>query len=883
MIGTDLGHYRILRLVGKGGMGEVYAAQDLTLGRIVALKVLPPSVEDQPADLERFAREAKSIAALNHRGIVTLHSFEESGGKHFITMELVDGAPLASKVTGRGLPFGDTLRIGIEMADAVAVAHAHGIIHRDLKPANVLLRPDGQVKILDFGLAKLREAETDAGELPTQQLTGEGKIVGTVAYMSPEQAEGKTVDHRSDIFSLGVMLYELATGERPFKGDTSISVLSAVLREQPKSASDLNPALPSAFARVLKTCLQKDPERRYQSAKDLRNELQTLKEELDSGELNRPALPVQAPRSRRAPLAVAGVAGVGLLALAAVFWFQPAGGEPAPTLQHLQLTSASGQELEPTLSPDGKWMLYASAATGNLDIYLQSVGGQNPINLTADSPASDGQPAFSPEGERIAFRSWRDGGGLFVMGRTGEAPRRVAAEGFDPAWSPDGTSLVYSTVTAPIATSRTDLGELRRVQVETGEITPLTNRDALNPAWSPNGRFIAYWGMDRLLGGPSGRSSVRDIWVIPAGGGEPWRVTDDAHVDWSPMWNGDGSALYYVSDRGGSMNLWRIAMTPDTGRATGTPEPVTTPSSYVGRARMSASGLSLAYEARTGTSNIYRASFDAARARLGEAEAVTTGSRAFRFVDPSPDGKSLILGTGFLQQEDLFISAADGSGMRQLTTDVFYDRWPEWSPDGERIAFYSNRSGKYEIWTTTQGGQLTQITDSPDFNPLYPRWSPNGTRMTFTDTTTRRAVGIFDPTKPWKDQTIDVLPAPAGDGSFLGGLIQWSPSGGQLAGTVNGVVTIYDVASRTYRPVGDVRGDVYEWLEDGRLLVGPASAPRLVDPATGAARAVTMPRFGAERPVGYQLSRDERFAYFNLATTESDVWLISLGTPPEGR
>ena len=204
-------------------------------------------------------------------------------------MELVDGPPLSEKIPSKGLPFEQVLKFGTEMADAMAAAHERGIVHRDLKPANVLLRSDGQVKILDFGLAKLREAESVAAELPTQALTGEGKIVGTVAYMSPEQAEGRPVDHRSDIFSLGIMLYELATGQRPFQGDTSMSVLSAVLKDQPKPVTEVNPAVPPAFARVLKSCLQKDPERRYQSAKDLRNELQTLKEELESGELSRPA------------------------------------------------------------------------------------------------------------------------------------------------------------------------------------------------------------------------------------------------------------------------------------------------------------------------------------------------------------------------------------------------------------------------------------------------------------------------------------------------------------------------------------------------------------------------------------------------------------------
>ena len=881
MIGTTLGHYKILRLLGAGGMGEVYAAEDLTLGRTVAVKVLPQA--GGAIDVDRFEREAKAVAALNHSGIVTLYSFEKAGDTRFITMELVEGDPLTERIPPGGLPFEKLLRLGVELSDAISAAHDRGIVHRDLKPANVLVTSNGHVKILDFGLAKLREPEgLAAGDQATRQLTGEGRIVGTVSYMSPEQAEGKTVDHRTDIFSLGILLYEMATGQRPFQGDTSLSVLSAVLKDQPRAATDLNPSLPSAFSRILKTCLRKDPDRRFQSAKDVRNELETLREELDSGELNRPAIAASAaPASttRRWPAIAAGLMGLGMIALAAAFWPRTPAALSVLSMQHLQLTSAEGEEVGPTLSHDGKWMLYSSQASGNLDIYLQSVGGQTLFNLTKDSADADGQPAFSPDGERIAFRSSRDGGGLYVMGRTGEAPRRVTSEGFDPMWSPDGKHLVYATSTERIATSRSGLSQLRRVQVDSGQVTKVTEEDGLNPTWSPNGRFIAYWGLGRTIGGPQ-TNSVRDIWVISEAGGTSWKVTDDEAVDWSPAWNADGSFLYYVSNRGGSMNLWRIAMNPETGRPRGGPEAVTTPASYVGLARMSGSGQFLVYEARSGTSNIHRASFDAARAMLGPSAPVTSGSRAFRFVDPSPDGKFLVLGTGFLQQEDLFISAVDGSGVRQLTTDAFYDRWPHWSPDSSVIAFYSNRTGKYELWTSTPGGQLTQISDAKEYSMLYPRWSPDGTRMAFSDITNRRVTGIFDPHKPWNDQQIDILPAPAGEGSQLFGTgIQWSPDSKQLAGTINsaGVVAIYDVASRKYRFFENVRGSVYAWLKDGRLFVGPANEPRLLDPVTGATKPVALPRFSDGLPAEFRLSHDERLAYFNVVNNQSDIWIVDFG------
>jgi eukaryotic-like serine/threonine-protein kinase len=830
MISTTLGHYRVLRLVGRGGMGEVYAAEDLKLGRTVAIKVLPTDLAGRTDDLDRFEREARAAAALNHPSIVTLHSLEQAGDRRFITMELVDGEPLAARIPTGGLPFEDVLRLSIDIADAVGAAHERGIVHRDLKPANVLITPDGRPKVLDFGLAKLREPEGPGGDEATRrQLTGEGKIVGTVAYMSPEQAEGRPVDQRTDIFSLGVMLYELATGQRPFQGDTRMSVLSAVIKDTPRPATELNPALPSAFTRILKLCLHKDPERRLQSAKDLRNELRTLKEELDSGELMRPAVAspdlARASTAGRWPLLAAGAVLVAVAVMAAALSLPRGSTESAPLeLLHQQLTSTPGAESFPTLSPDGRWFLFVSSAGGRPDIYLQGVGGQTAINLTKDSPAADTHPAFSPDGESIAFRSSRDGGGIYVMGRTGEAPRRVASEGFDSTWSPDGRHLAYATRTTSLALDHNPPSRLRRVEVATGRITTVTDQDAMNPAWSPNGRFIAFWGLGQT--GVSQPTSVRDLWVVAADGGTPWQVTDDPAVNWCPMWNPDGSFLYYVSDRGGSMNLWRLPMDPDTGRSTGPPQAVTTPAVYVGRARMSASGQQIVYEARIASSNIFRAPFDATRAVLGPVEAVTTGSRFFSFVDPSPDGRHLVLG-GFLQQEDLYISNADGSNLRQITTDPFRERWPMWSPDSSRVAFYSDRSGKYEIWTITPAGQLQQITDAPDFSPLYPRWSPDGSRMSVIDQSMRQEVIIFDPRVPWKDQTPDVLPRPAGPGSHLAGRgLFWSPDGTQLAGTVGGVVTIYDIASRQYRSVGAERGRVHAWLRDGLLLVGAAQARR---------------------------------------------------------
>jgi serine/threonine protein kinase len=286
--GFRLGRYEIVAQIGAGGMGEVYRARDPKLNRTVAIKVLLETTAANPEARARFEHEAQSVAALNHPNIVTIHSVEEAAGVVFLTMEYVEGKPLSEMLVKGGLPLTQILALAIPLADAVAAAHDRGITHRDLKPANVMVTPDGRPKVLDFGLAKLIKAiplEQGMTELATMGVvTGEGRIVGTVAYMSPEQAQGISIDHRSDLFSLGVILFELATGDRPFTGDTTVSVISSIVKDTPRSVTDLRPNLPPDLSRIIKRCLIKDPERRYQTAKDLRNELEELKETQESAD-----------------------------------------------------------------------------------------------------------------------------------------------------------------------------------------------------------------------------------------------------------------------------------------------------------------------------------------------------------------------------------------------------------------------------------------------------------------------------------------------------------------------------------------------------------------------------------------------------------------------
>ncbi len=884
--GQVLSHYRLLEKLGKGGMGVVWKALDTKLDREVAIKILPEELASDPERLGRFEREAKAIAALDHPHIVTIHSVEEAEGVHFITMGLVRGKSLAELIPRNGLPLPNFFDMAIALADAISAAHQRGITHRDLKPDNVMIGDDGRLKVLDFGLAKLREeAQAVEGitQLPTATVTQEGKILGTVSYMSPEQAEGKPIDHRSDIFSMGVMLYQMATGQRPFKGDTSVSIISSIIKDTPASITELNQTLPRHLGRIVKRCLAKKPERRFQSALDLRNDLEELKEEIDSGEL----LPTgEAPAikpKRLGRLLMALTAAAIVIVVVGYVWFyqrrepQEAGAPPLNP-SFTQLTTQPGPELFPSLSPDGKTVVYASPASGNWDIYALRVGGENPVNLTVDSPESDMHPAFSPDGESIAFRSERDGGGIFIMGATGESPRRLIDFGYHPAWSPDGGEIVVSTNSFGGPRSAPPKSELRAVSLATGKHRDVcVGGTALQPDWSPNGHRIAYW--DVREGGQ------RDIYSVPATGGEAVSVTNDAAVDWNPVWSPDGRYLYFSSDRGGRMNLWRVPIDERSGEVRGRPQPVTTGvSASSGHISISGDGRRIAYFSTTANWNVQKVSFDPSSEKIASDPVwVTEGSMWVESCDPSPDGAWLACASAG-RQEDLFLIRPDGSGRRQLTDDLNKDRIPRWSPDGERIAFYTDRSGGYEIWLINRDGSgLRQLTDTPGDLVMFPVWSPDGKRMAFLHHTgTERLVSVIDTSRPWQEQSPQPISALRGVGSDYFEASSWSPDGERLAGNIQtissagGGIFVYSLVSQEYEILVDIEGFPV-WLHDGRrLLFSNGGDLFIVDSESKEHKKLlsVAPAYISRSSV--RVSPDDRTIYFARLDQESDIWMLTL-------
>jgi Tol biopolymer transport system component len=532
-----------------------------------------------------------------------------------------------------------------------------------------------------------------------------------------------------------------------------------------------------------------------------------------------------------------------------------------------RLTELPGLETQPDISPDGRQLVYTSAAAGNLDLYVMRVGGGRAINVTANSPANDEQAAFSPDGEQLVFRSSRDGGGLFLMGATGESVRRLTDEGYDPTWSPDGKSIAYSTEGVFDPDSRNSDAGLWIVDVATGRKHERLAGDAVQPAWSPDGRFLAYW---------SNTGGVRDLWTVGASGGEPIAVTSDLATDWSPEWSPDGRWLHFSSDRAGGMNLFRVPIDAATGAAAGDPEALTTSVGNLGWARLSADGrrmVAAVYE-QSAVLDLYQVApgADPPLQPLG-----TLRPRSLRWCRLSPDAEWLLCST-IGSPEDLVVLRSDGSELRRLTDDIFKDRNADWSPDGEQILFQSTRSGRWNLWALRSDGseprRLTDFTESST-----PVWSADGRRATIM--AYGRGIADVDPNQLTTLETLESVALPETLQGFLPG--GWSPSGTLLGGTeVDAMLRALSIgaiepATGSYRrsklPMSGTGFWTFGgWLGDSRHFIARgAEEIALVDAETGNWREL-LPIRAQEQALSF--SRDTMTLLVETASADGDIWIF---------
>ncbi len=889
LIGSEFGPYKILSVLGVGGMGEVYLAQDQRLRRKLALKLLPRQFVQDATRIERFTREARAVSVLNHPNIVTVYDIGEHDGTHFLAMEYVAGQTLREHCEPKRPPLKEAIEIGLQITAALSAAHEAGIVHRDIKPENVMLRSDGLVKVLDFGLAKLTEAKrreaTTQGHAADLARTKPGVVMGTINYMSPEQAQGLEVDQRSDVFSLGVLLYEMLAGALPFKGLSTAAVLDAIVHHQPLPLRQIKSDLSPELERIISHALEKDPELRYQSIADLRAELKQVQKALDSAATDEVLRQTTGSISPAKPAArrkiVFAASAIVVAATAGLLWWligsnRSASADDWAEAKFVELTEFPGTKTHPTLSPDGQHIVYTRRVNNQFDLFRQRVGGSNAQNLTEGNSAVDTEPSFSPDGNLIAFRSERDGGGVYLIGATGENLRLVAKGGFNPSWSPDGSEIIYATQSGSSVFQRVGIAsEIWAVNWQTGVRRHIpAGPDAVQPRWSPNRHRIAYWGLRN--------ASQRDIWTIPAAGGEPVAVTDDAAEDGSPVWSHDGRYLYFSSNRNGRLSLWRVRIDEMTGKTLGNPQPLSVPSLSSTFLTISRDGKRMAYASRLIRTNIRRVPFDPVRGVVtGEPEWVTQITRRATNQNVSPDGEWLTFFSYGDPQFDIYVSKIGSAEIHQLTNDRFRDRAPRWSPDGQRIAFFSDLSGKFEIWTINRdGSNRQQLTFSAPNQPgfLDPAWSPDSTRMLFS----LRGGGesfIMDLSRSFQAQTLFVFPPlPNGGGKFTA--YNWSPDSQRIVGSewqkdrdIGGLV-IYDLAAQKYERINS-EGDSSYWLPDNRhLLYAYNQKIYLIDSQTRVARELlSATEDTLENPT---LSRDGRFLYYGVNNNEESVYLISL-------
>jgi serine/threonine protein kinase/Tol biopolymer transport system component/Tfp pilus assembly protein PilF len=1382
---TAIGPYEIIRRLGSGGMGDIYLAEDTRLGRKVALKTLPVHFTKDAERVRRFQLEAKAASALNHPNIITIYEIGQLDQLHYIVFEFVDGQTLRQRMTTAPFTIAEALQVASSVAAALLGAHEAGIVHRDVKPENIMMRADGFVKMLDFGLAKLTERKQAVSEALTLFQTEPGIVMGTAPYMSPEQARGLGIDPRTDIWSLGVVVYEMLAGRPPFAGPTNSDVLVAILGREPVPLPRYRPEVPTELEWIIKKALRKDRDERYQTAKELLADLknlaqrldfeQELERSLDTTDARNPAyqsqakssspaidslaiLPVQHnesepgmeyfsdgisesminalsrlpdlrvmawstvsqykarqidprqvgrelqvravvtgrmmqstdrlviklelvdvrdgsqlwadnytcnpadvldietqisseiserlllritneerkqlakrptdnveayhaylkgrycwnkrtdedvrkaieyfkkaidsdptyalayvgladsymvlggsgiatlapkdayPKAREAveraleiddtlaeahaslgyclanydwnwtaaerefkralelkpgyavahhwygflflasfgrldeaitemqhalkldPLSLPVGSNIGLILylarryeealdhfwrnlemdrsfvythwqmamayeecgrydeaiaafrkaialsgtstlphtllartyarsgrksealalldelnelstqhyvspyrIAAVYaalgdkdrafkWLEhayeardcwliwlavdpvfdslrsderltellhriglrtvrgpvPAKGvsgshlipstqaEPQPrhsfvgrfgpamlvallavllltagyllvmflggrrtavgpqSVSFQQVTYQSGPEFFPSLSPDGKSTIYASQASGNWDIFFQRIGEGDVINLTKDFVKDDSQPAFSPDGEHIAFRSERDGGGVYVMNANGASPVRVSDFGYSPSWSADGGQILVGTEKIPQPSTRPTKSQLWMIDLKSGQRQRISEGDALQPTFSPHHKRIAYWSR------PDRYGQREHIWTIPFSGGEPVAVTDGSSTDLNPVWSPDGNYLYFSSNRGGSSNIWRLAIDEDTGVVSGNPEAVTTMGANTSVLYLSFSRTGqLAYSAQADIRNLRRISFSTTQGAFGKPAPVTQGSLQLWFPDVSPDGEWLTA-YSMGQQRHIYIMRADGTNQRDLTPDNYRHSWPRWSPDGQRIAFTSRRTGDYELWIMNRDGSgLRQLSQSGGGH--YSPWSADGSMIAYSIHTPKNDCVIINPEKAWSEQKFVYL-SPLSDASLSFEGWSWSADGKKLAGIrhlPNGVhsgIGIYDLEAKTYDWLTDF-GDWPIWLNDNRhLLFVSQGTIYLFDTHSRKYHQVFVVT-DQDVDIGTPaISRDNRTLYFTYVAAEADIWLMDLAT-----
>jgi Tol biopolymer transport system component len=844
--GSRIGPYVVVTLLGAGGMGQVFRARDTKLNRDVALKVLPDSFELDSDRKARFTREAHMLAALNHPNIAAIYGLEDSQDRHALILELVDGLTIADMIAPGPVPLVDAVGIARQIAEALEAAHDKGIIHRDLKPANIKVTDSGIVKVLDFGLAKVWGGAADSGlaAVPTVMATrlGQPAVLGTPAYMSPEQARGRALDKRTDIWSFGCVLFEMLTGRMAFRGDTVSDTIARVLERDVDWAA-LPASCPPRIRELLRRCLQKDPGRRLRDIGDARLELEMLDDAAT-------ALADAARASDRAPLPNPGIqmrggrllaAGLVLVVATAALtvWVDRKTARETPAGAPVtRLTSDAGLTTDPAVSPDGRLVVYASDRAGgdNLDLWVQQIDGGTPLRLTSD-PADEYEPSFSPDGTRIVFRSDRDGGGLYVVPALGGEPRLIAKGGHQPRFSPDGSRMAY---VASTGSSQGGIvkGTLFVVPAGGGTAQQIVSEDvgAASPVWSPDSAHILFglgqydivaWGIARSDGAESIRLSLESLGVHESQDPKPrdWlagnrvlfeaKSGDSSHIFEiglsPPSWIARGwrldrtprrltfgtaqderpAAASVASPAGGrrlvfasvlrKQNVWSVALDAGRPAAGGTLTQLTQGAGLHTGPSVSEDGTKLAYISRA----VYGDQVLLLNVKTGQTSVLTTNASGVWQAHIRPDGSQVFYGdvasrpSPRERPRSIYAVSAAGGPPERICDNC--DGWVwDWSPDRRWLLTFGSKGPRVVATIIDLNAKTSRMfLDRPNEDLYDFALSPDGRWVVFRTEIADRSHTYIAAFSADQSPAADTW-IPITDGSTLEGHLDWSPDGGSI-------------------------------------------------------------------------------------------------------